>query len=92
MFILIVMFVAAIFAVVIAIQNAVPVSVTFLFWKFENVSLALALLVSFAMGLIISIFIIIPASIKKKLMISSQQKIIKDLEKDLQKKEQASKQ
>jgi len=91
MLFLIVMLIVSVFAVITAIQNAVPVTVTFLFWKFENVSLALVMLLPLAVGFIISIFIVTPASIKRKLMISSQRKIIKDLEKDLQKKEPALK-
>ena len=92
MLFLIVMLVVAVFAAIVAIQNAVPVSVTFLFWKFENVSLALVILLPLTLGVVISIFIVTPAVIKRKLMISSQRKIIKDLEKDLQKKEESKQQ
>lgn len=88
MLFLIAMLIVAVFAVIIAIQNVVPVSVTFLFWKFENISLSLAMLLPLSLGFVIGMFIVIPAAIKRKLMISSQQKRIRDLEKDLQKKEE----
>lgn len=46
---LIVAIIVAILAVVFALQNAVPITVSFLTWRFES-SLALVLLITVALG------------------------------------------
>lgn len=43
----------AILTVVFALQNTVPVVVTFLIWKFEG-SLAMVLMLTFALGVLVS--------------------------------------
>jgi putative membrane protein len=69
----------AILTVIFALQNPVPVGVTFLIWKFEG-SLALVLISTFALGVIVSLLISIPAIVKRRSTISNQTKKITELE------------
>jgi putative membrane protein len=64
----------AILAVIFALQNAIPVGVTFLVWKFEG-SLALVLMLTFALGVLVSLLVSIPAILKRRSAISNQKKI-----------------
>jgi uncharacterized integral membrane protein len=81
---LIVAIIVAILAVVFALQNAVPITVSFLTWRFES-SLALVLLITVALGILMSLLVSVPSMIKTKRMISSQKKRIRELENGLQK-------
>jgi len=81
---LIVAIIVAILAVVFALQNAVPIIVSFLTWRFES-SLALVLLITLALGIIMSLLVSVPSMIKRRKMISSQKKKIQELESGLQK-------
>jgi len=81
---LIVAIVVAILAVVFALQNAVPITVSFLTWRFES-SLALVLLITVALGVIMSLLVSVPSKIKRMKLISSQKKKIQELESGLQK-------
>ena len=81
---LIVAIIVAILAVVFALQNAVPITVSFLTWRFES-SLALVLLITVALGVIISLLVSVPSKIKRMKLISSQKKKIQELESGLQK-------
>jgi putative membrane protein len=69
----------AILTVIFALQNPVPVGVTFLIWKFEG-SLALVLISTFALGVIVSLLISLPAIVKRRSTISNQTKKIAELE------------
>jgi uncharacterized integral membrane protein len=69
----------AILSVIFALQNPIPVGVTFLFWKFER-SLALVLISTFALGVLVSLLISIPAIVKRRSTISNQTKKITELE------------
>ncbi len=80
---LIVAIVVAILAVVFALQNAVPITVSFLTWRFES-SLALVLLITVALGVIMSLLVSVPSMIKRRKIISSQKKKIQELESGLQ--------
>ena len=80
---LVVAIVVAILAVVFALQNAVPITVSFLTWRFES-SLALVLLITLALGIIMSLLVSVPSAIKKMKLISSQKKKIQELESSLQ--------
>jgi len=80
---LIVAIVVAILAVVFALQNAVPITVSFLTWRFES-SLALVLLITVALGVIMSLLVSVPSRIKRIKLISSQKKKIQELESSLQ--------
>ena len=76
--------VVAILAVVFALQNAVPITVSFLTWRFES-SLALVLLITVALGILMSLLVSVPSMIKTRKMTSSQKKKIQELESSLQK-------
>lgn len=65
--------VIAILTVVFALQNPIPVLVTFMFWKFEG-SLALVLMLTFALGALVSLMVSIPAMLKRRSAISNQKK------------------
>ena len=69
----------AILTVILALQNSIPVGVTFLMWNFEG-SLALVLISTFALGLIMSLLISIPAIVKRRSTLSKQTKKITELE------------
>ncbi|MDP6776078.1 MAG: LapA family protein [Candidatus Latescibacteria bacterium] len=62
---LIIALVVAILSVVFAVQNTAPVTVSLLGWKFES-SLALVLLVTFALGVVTSLLVSIPAMVKRR--------------------------
>ncbi len=62
---LIVAIIVAILAVVFALQNAVPITVSFLTWKFES-SLALVLLITISLGVIMSLLVSVPSMIKTR--------------------------
>ncbi|MEK6572518.1 MAG: LapA family protein [Bacteroidota bacterium] len=66
-------------AVVFALQNAVPVTVSFLTWRFEG-SLALILLVTLTLGVFLGLIVSIPALVRKTRMFSSQRAKIAELE------------
>ncbi len=72
----------AVLAVVFAVQNTTPASVSFFVWKF-NGSLALVLLVSLAAGALISFFFSLPTNIKTRWTIRQQRKKLNDLEANL---------
>ena len=81
---LIVAIIIAILAVVFALQNAIPIVVSFLTWRFES-SLALVLLITLALGILMSLLVSVPSVIKKMKIISNQKKKIQKLEIGLQK-------
>jgi len=81
---LIVAIIVAILAVVFALQNAVPITVSFLTWRFES-SLALVLLIALALGILMSLLVSVPSMVKTRKMISSQKKKIRELDTGLQK-------
>ena len=49
--------------IIFALQNTMSVSLTFLGWQFES-SLALLVLITFAIGVLISLLVSIPSAIK----------------------------
>ena len=69
----------AILTVIFALQNTSPVVVTFLVWKFEG-SLAMVLMLTFALGVIVSSLVSIPAIIRRRSVSSHQSKKIAELE------------
>lgn len=69
----------AILTVIFALQNPIPVGVTFLLWKFEG-SLALVLMLTFTLGVLVSVLVSIPTILKRRSAISNQQKKIGELE------------
>ena len=68
----------AILASLFAIQNAVPVTVTYLNYRFEG-SLAIIILASLLIGILVACAILIPLLIKKNWKISSLQRRVQDL-------------
>jgi uncharacterized integral membrane protein len=85
---LIVAIIVAILAVVFALQNAVPITVSFLTWRFES-SLALVLLITVALGVIMSLLVSVPSKIKRVKLISNQKKKIQELESSLQRESES---
>ena len=74
---LIVAIIVAILAVVFALQNAVPITVSFLTWRFES-SLALVLLIVLALGILMSLLVSVPSRVKRVKLIFSQKKKIQN--------------
>jgi len=70
----------AILAVIFALQNAVPITVSFLTWKFES-SLALVLLITVSLGIMMSLLVSVPSMIKRMKLVSSLKRKIQALEK-----------
>jgi len=79
---LIVGLIIAVLAVIFALQNVVPVTISFFTWEITG-SLSLVLLVTLAIGAIIGLLVIAPAAVKNKLRASSHSKRIGLLEKEL---------
>jgi uncharacterized integral membrane protein len=74
--------IVAVIAVLFAVQNAAPIPVQFLFWKYES-PLALSLLLSVLLGVLISMLFSIPSMTRSRLTIRSQRKKIAELESGL---------
>ncbi len=83
-FLLILALIVAVAAVVFALQNTAPVTVSFLVWQFKDQPLALILLLALAAGVIIGLLTILPGAIRNKWRTISQRKKIEGLEKNLQ--------
>jgi uncharacterized integral membrane protein len=79
--------IVSILAGVFALQNAVQISISFLLWKVDG-SLALVLLVTFALGCLVSFLVLTPAMVRRRRAVSQQQKKIAELEKQLADREQ----
>lgn len=69
----------AILAILFAVQNNDPTTVSFIAWDF-NGSLALILLISMAAGALISSFLSLPGNIKARWTIRNQRKKITEME------------
>jgi uncharacterized integral membrane protein len=69
----------AILIVIFALQNTIPVLVTFMFWQFEG-SLALVLVLTFALGVLVSLMVSFPVIVRRRSAISTQKKKIEELE------------
>jgi lipopolysaccharide assembly protein A len=81
---LVIALLVAILAVLFAVQNTAPVTVSLLIWKFENQPLALILLIVLALGVMIGLLATSPGMVKRSFTISGQKKKIDSLEKGLQ--------
>lgn len=82
-FSLILAIVFAVIAVIFALGNTDPVTVSFLTWHLEDQPLALVLLVAVAIGILIGILLMTPGTIKRNLTLSGQKKKLKTVEKEL---------
>ncbi len=69
----------AIAGVAFALQNSVPVTVAFLFWRFDG-SLALILLLALALGAVIIALVSTPATLRSRWSANRQRKEIEDLQ------------
>ncbi|MGQ9834040.1 MAG: LapA family protein [Candidatus Villigracilaceae bacterium] len=74
--------VTSVIAVIFALQNPDPVTISFLAWKIEG-SLSLVLLVTLAIGAIVGLLVLAPSTIKHAFSASGQAKRISTLEKEL---------
>ncbi|MDW8326021.1 MAG: lipopolysaccharide assembly protein LapA domain-containing protein [Anaerolineales bacterium] len=81
---LILALVIAILTVIFAVQNAMPVTVSFLFWQFAGAPLALVLLLAVGLGLLISLLISVPSLVGNRWTISRLKKRVTELEKSVQ--------
>lgn len=79
---LIISLIIAVIAVIFALQNADPVSVTVLTAQYES-SLALVLILTIILGILMGILVLTPRLIKNKVAISQKEKRIRELEKAL---------
>jgi lipopolysaccharide assembly protein A len=68
----------AVAAVAFALQNNVPVTVTFLVWRFDS-SLAMVLLLSLAVGAIVMALVTAPGALKARWTLSRQRREISEL-------------
>ncbi|HUY01989.1 MAG TPA: LapA family protein [Rhodocyclaceae bacterium] len=66
-------------SVMFALQNNVPVAVTFLLWHFDG-SLAMVLLIAMALGALIVALVSTPSTVRRQWAINRQQKHIEELE------------
>ena len=66
-------------SVLFALQNNVPVTVTFLLWRFDS-SLAMVLLIAMGLGGLIVALVSTPATVRRQWNINRQRKRIADLE------------
>jgi len=85
LFLIIVALIIAILAVIFAIQNVNVILISFLIWKFEG-SLALVLLLTFVLGFIAGLLILLPKLLKRSFTISNQEKKLDELQKKLEEK------
>ena len=65
----------AVLTVVFALQNTTPVLVTLMFWEVEG-SLALVLMLTFALGVLVGLMVSIPAMLKRRAALSKQKENI----------------
>ncbi len=68
----------AIAAVAFALQNNVPVTVTFLVWRFDS-SLAMVLLLALATGAIVMALVTAPGALRARWTLSRQRKELSEL-------------
>jgi putative membrane protein len=78
--------VIAIFAVLFALQNTAPITISIFMWEIPG-SLALVLLVALALGVVIAFLAYLPSLIRNKMNLSRQRKKIAALEKSLVEKQ-----
>ncbi|MCS6910513.1 MAG: lipopolysaccharide assembly protein LapA domain-containing protein [Anaerolineales bacterium] len=81
---LILALILALTAVIFAVQNAMPVTVSFLFWQFANAPLALVLLLVVGLGLLMSLLVSVPSLVGNRWTISRLKKRVAELEKSVQ--------
>lgn len=75
----------SIVAVIFALGNTDPVTISFLTWQLEEQPLALVLLVALAIGIVIGVLLMTPGAVKRNLALSGQKKKLKSAEKEIDK-------
>ncbi len=83
LFLIIAALIIAVLVVTFALQNANIILVSFLGWQFQG-SLATVLLLTFALGSIVSLLIILPKLVERSFAMSSQKKKLKESRKSLE--------
>ena len=84
-FSLVLAFAFALVAVIFALGNKDPITVSFLTWSLEEQPLALVLLAAVALGILIGILLMSPSAIKRNLALAGQKRKLKGSEKELNK-------
>lgn len=79
---LILALVLALIAVIFALQNTVPITVSFLFWQFHG-SLALVLIISLAAGVLITALFVVPELLRGRWLLRKLRKQMVELESNL---------
>ncbi len=74
----------ALVAVIFALGNTDPVTISFLTWSLEEQPLALVLLIAVALGILIGVLLMSPSAIKRNLALAGQKKKLKGSEKELE--------
>ena len=69
----------AVLAIVFALQNAAPVTVVFVFWRFDS-SLALVLALTFVLGAALVALLSTPAAVRRNWQLSQRERLGADLE------------
>jgi putative membrane protein len=73
----------ALVVTIFAVQNNEPTNITFITWETEG-SLALVLMITFALGILIGLLVSTPGSIKRRLQFTDLKKHLQSLEKELE--------
>jgi putative membrane protein len=81
-FYLIVALLIAVIAVIFALQNTLPITISFFAWEVTG-SLSLVLLITLAIGVVIGLLVLAPSAIKNTIQVSGHRKRIGLLEKEL---------
>ena len=84
--IIVALFLALLIAVLtlfFALQNSQGVTIRFLLWEWPDISLSLALIIPFALGVVVGYLVTVPSAIKNGLIIFTQKRKIDSLEKSL---------
>lgn len=81
-FFLIIAALIAVLAILFALENAVPVTITFFSAEYQS-TLAMVLVLSLMAGIILGLLVLVPRLVRQKLTISNLNKRLKTLEKDL---------
>jgi putative membrane protein len=79
---LILALIIAVIAVIFALQNSATVAITFLFWQFHG-SLALLLIISLAVGALITFLALLPGILRGRWSMRKLHKQLAELESDL---------
>ncbi len=76
---LIVALLIAVLAIIFAVQNAAPVTVTFLLWQFQG-SLALILLLTFVLGVMVALLAVLPGIVRRSREIAGYKKKLAEVQ------------